>query len=92
MIEPYSGKFKMKGKQIRQKGKVKLSSYFKQIEDGKKVSVVRELGVKAAFPKRIMGKSGEVIGSRGKFKLVKIKDGNKTKTFIIHPVHLKLLK
>tara|TARA_Y100000310_G_C20367722_1_gene662017 strand:+ start:222 stop:470 length:249 start_codon:yes stop_codon:yes gene_type:complete len=82
----------MKGKRIRQKGKVKLSGYFKQIEDGKKVSVVREFGVKAAFPKRILGKSGKIAGSRGKFKLVEIKDGNKTKTFIIHPVHLKLLK
>jgi len=82
----------MKGKQIRQKGKVKLSGYFKQIEDGKKVSVSRELGVRAGFPKRILGKSGKVIGSRGKFKLVEIKDGDKTKTFIIHPVHLKLLK
>jgi len=82
----------MKGKRIRQKGKVKLSSYFKAIEDGKKVSVVRELGVRAAFPKRIIGNSGKVIGSRGRCKLVEIKDGNKTKTFIIHPVHLKLLK
>lgn len=82
----------MKGKRIRQKGKIKLSGYFKQIEDGKKVCVVREFGVKSAFPKRIIGKSGKVISSRGKFKLVEIKDGNKTKTFIIHPIHLKLLK
>tara|TARA_Y100000310_G_scaffold206321_1_gene206732 strand:- start:235 stop:483 length:249 start_codon:yes stop_codon:yes gene_type:complete len=82
----------MKGKQIRQKGKVKLSNYFKKIEDGGKISVVRELGVKTGFPKRIIGKSGKVIGSRGKYKLIEIKDGNKTKTFIIHPIHLKLLK
>ncbi|MAH49357.1 50S ribosomal protein L21e [Candidatus Pacearchaeota archaeon] len=82
----------MKGKKIRRKGKLRLSSYFKKIEDGKKVSVVRELGIKAGFPKRIIGKSGKVVGVRGKCKLVELKDGNKTKTFIIHPVHLKLLK
>jgi large subunit ribosomal protein L21e len=82
----------MKGKKIREKGKIKFSRYFKKIKDKSKVAVVKEPSVKAGFSKRLIGKSGKVTGSRGKYKLVEIKDRNKTKTFIIHPIHLKILK
>ena len=78
-------------KRVREKGKLGLSGYFKKIDDGNSVAVVADAGVRAAFPKRLRGMSGKVDGSRGKFKLVKIKDGGKMKTFIIHPVHLKVL-
>lgn len=82
----------VKGKKVRQKGKIALSRYFKKIEDGKKVAVVKELGVRAAYPLRIVGKTGKVIGSRGAYKIVELKDGNKVKYFIIHPIHLKVLQ
>lgn len=78
-------------KRVREKGKLKLSSYFKKIEDGANVALVMDIGVRASFPKRLKGMNGKVVGSRGKFKLVEIKDGNKLKMFIIHPVHLKKL-
>lgn len=78
-------------KRVREKGKLKLSSYFKKINDGDSVALVTDIGVRASFPKRLKGMSGKVSGSRGRFKLVEIKDGNKLKTFIIHPVHLKKL-
>ena len=78
-------------KKVREKGKLRLSRYFKKIDDGAKVAIVTDVGVRAAFPKRIKGMSGKVLESRGKFKLIQIKDGNKLKTFIIHPVHLKVL-
>jgi len=80
-----------RSKKIRDKGKLKLSSYFKIIEDGQRVAVVDERGVRMGFPKRLRGMSGVVKGSRGRFKEVEIKDGNKTKMFVIHPVHLKVL-
>ena len=81
-----------KGKKIREKGKIKLSHYFKKFKDGERVAVVRDLGIKSGFPKRIIGKSGKITCSRGRYKLVEIKDGDKTKTFIIHPIHLRKLK
>jgi len=81
-----------RAKKIRDKGKLKLSSYFKNIEDGARVAVVDERGVRMNFPKRLRGMSGVVNKSRGKFKEVTIKDGNKPKLFVIHPVHLKVLK
>jgi len=80
-----------KGKKIREKGKIKLSQYFKEIDGDSQVSIVVEKGVRVAFPKRLQGKTGKIIGTRGKFKLVELNDGNKTKTFIINPVHLRVL-
>jgi len=82
----------MKGKQIRNRGKTRFSDYFKKFSDGDKVALVRELGFACSFPKRIIGNTGEVIGTRGSYKIVKVLDGDKIKTFIIHPIHLKKLK
>ncbi len=80
-----------RAKKIRDKGKLKLSSYFKIIEDGARVAIIDERGVRVNFPQRLRGMSGVVMGSRGRFKEIKLKDGNKAKTFVIHPVHLKVL-
>jgi len=79
------------GKKIREKGKLKLSSYFKKIEDGASVALVTDAGIRSSYPKRLKGMSGKVLESRGRFKLVGIKDGNKEKTIIVHPVHLRKL-
>jgi len=81
-----------KGKKIRTKGKIKLSEYFKELSQGDKVTVVRELSIPANFPKRFQGRTGVVEGKRGKAYIVKIKDQNKEKKFIIEPIHLKKIK
>lgn len=81
-----------KTKKIRTRGKIRLSSYFKKFKEKDKVAVVKEQGVRSGFPQRIIGKSGKVVGSRGRYFEVEIVDGKKKKTFIIHPVHLKKLK
>lgn len=80
-----------KGKRIREQGKIKLSEYFKTLNDGDRVCIVREKSVCSSFSTRLQGKSGVVIASKGNYKIVKLNDGNKEKTFIIHPVHLKKL-
>ena len=41
-------------RRIREKGKLRLSSYFKKIEDGERVAVVTDLGVKSSFPKKLL--------------------------------------
>lgn len=81
-----------RGKRIRQRGKVKFSEYFKNIKDGERVAVIKEASFPAHFPKRILGRTGIVSGSRGAYKLIQLNDGDKPKTFIIHPIHLKKLK
>ncbi len=77
---------------MREHGKVKLSKYFQEFSKGQRVAVKRELSVQPKFPKQIQGRSGVVNGKRGNSYLVKIKDINKEKSYIIHPVHLKKLK
>lgn len=82
----------LKRKRIREKGKIKLSQYFQELEQGERVALVRELAFKTSFPKRLQGKTGLVEGKKGKAYIVKIKDYNKEKRFIIHPIHLKKIK
>jgi len=81
----------VKAKKIREKGKIKLSQYFKKLNDGDRVCIVQEKTVCSSFPTRLQGKSGIITTSRGNYKVVKLNDGNKEKNFIIHPVHLKKL-
>lgn len=82
----------IKRKNQRDRGKVNLSSYFQNFENGEKVSVKRELSLHPKFPKQIQGRSGIITGKRGNSYIVKISDFNKEKSYIIHPVHLKKLK
>ncbi|MFH1501075.1 MAG: 50S ribosomal protein L21e [archaeon] len=79
-------------KKTREKGKIKLSEYFKELNKGDRVAVTRESSVKAGFPQRIQGDTGVIEGIRGKAYIVKIKDNNKEKRFIINAIHLKKLK
>ncbi len=81
-----------KEKPVREKGKIKLSSYFKKLDTGNFVSVIEDKGVRADFPKRAQGRSGKVVGSRGSFKIVEINDGGKTTTLVVHPAHLRKTK
>jgi len=82
----------IKRKRIRDKGKIKLSRYFQNLDIGDRVAVLRELSLQPRFPKRIHGRTGVVEGMRGRGYIVKIKDLNKEKSYIIHPVHLKKIE
>ena len=79
-------------KNIRERGKIKFSEYFKELEAGDRVAVVREQSVVASFPQRIQGRTGIVEGKRGSSYIVKLKELNKEKTFIIPAIHLKKIK
>ena len=79
-------------KRIRARGKLGLSRVFKELKVGDRVAVVLDLAYQLPFPKRIQGKSGRVVGDRGKSVVVSLKDGNKEKTYIIPKLHLKKLK
>ena len=82
----------MKRKSIRTKGKLKLSRYFQELEKGDSVAVARECAVQSSFPARLQGKTGIVEGRRGKAYIVKLKDKNKEKMFLIEAIHLKKIK
>ncbi len=79
-------------KPVRTRGKLQLSRYFQEFEKGSKVAVVRELSVKASFSKRLQGRIGIIEGMRGDAYIVKIKDINKEKIYLINSIHLKKIK
>jgi ribosomal protein L21E len=80
----------LRKKKVRERGKVRLSEYFKELKEGDRVSIVRELSQKAGFPKTIQGRTGTIEGKRGNSYVVNVRIG-KEKRFIVHPIHLKKL-
>ena len=79
-------------KNVRTKGKIQLSRYFQNLQKGDRISVVREPSIEASFPERIQGRTGIVEGKRGRAYIVKIRDNDKEKKFIIGSIHLKRIK
>jgi len=82
----------VKRKSIRTRGKIQLSRYFQELEKGDFVSVIREWSIKSGFPERLQGRTGIIEGKRGEAYIVKIKDQNKEKKFLIESIHLKKIK
>ena len=79
-------------KKIKTKGKIQLSKYFQELKDGDSVAIVKEPSVQAKFPGKMQGRTGIVEGKRGMYYIIKIKDQEKEKKFLIAPVHLKRIK
>ena len=80
---------KMK-KHFRKRGKVSLSEYFKPLNPGDKVILGVEPAVHSGlYHGRFMGRGGTVIRKTGRCVEVRIQDGGKEKTLLIHPVHLR---
>jgi large subunit ribosomal protein L21e len=81
-----------KRKPLREHGKIRLSRYFEEFDDGTKVAVVMEHSLEPKFPMQIQGRTGIIVGKRGNSYIIKMNDLNKEKTYIIHPAHLKKIK
>ncbi len=81
-----------KRKKVRTRGKLQLSRYFQELKEGDRVSLIKEPSVKSSFPERLRGRTGLVVDKRGKAYIIKVKDQNKEKKFIIEPIHLRKLK
>jgi len=82
----------IKRKTLKNKGKIKLSRYFQDFEKGDSVAVISELALQPRFPSKLQGRIGVVEGKRGNSYIIRMKDLNKEKTYIIHPVHLMRIK
>ena len=82
----------MRRKKVRTRGKLQLSRYFQELKTGDSVAVIREPAVQSSFPTRIQGRTGSIEDKKGKAYVVKIKEQNKEKRFLIEPIHLKKIK
>jgi len=82
----------VKRKPVRTRGKLQLSKYFQELKEGETVSVVTERSVSKNFPSTLQGRTGKVVGTRGRSCIVEINDNQKPKQHIIAPIHLKKIK
>ena len=79
-------------KSLRTRGKLSLSRYFQSFEDGERVGLSVEPSVQSGiYYRRFVGLTGIVKRKNGRCYEVEIKDQNKAKMLIVHPVHLKKL-
>ncbi|MFH1376955.1 MAG: 50S ribosomal protein L21e [Candidatus Woesearchaeota archaeon] len=80
-------------KNVRDKGKISITNYIKKLSEGDSVQLKAEPAVqKGMYFPRFHGKTGKVIKKQGTNYYVEVKDGNKKKLILIHPVHLKKWK
>ncbi|MBU0461545.1 MAG: 50S ribosomal protein L21e [Nanoarchaeota archaeon] len=77
-------------KNVRNRTKISLSKYFQKFKEGERVILKAEPAVqKGMYLPRFHGATGTITGSQGACYLIKIKDKNKEKILLVHPVHLK---
>ena len=73
-----------------QRGKISITKFFQELKEGDKVVLKAEPAVQSGiYFRRFHGKAGTVKAKRGTCYEVEIKDFNKSKTVIVHPVHLQ---
>ena len=80
-------------KSLRTRGMPNVTKSIQVFEEGQKVHIVLDSSVQKGQPHpRFHGKTGTIIGQRGRAWLLEIKDGNATKTVIARPQHLTAQK
>lgn len=80
-------------KQICKKGKISISRFFQDLKMGERVQLLIEPAYQnGMFFRRFQTKSGVICGKRGRCYEVMIKDLNKEKKLIVHPIHLKKIE
>ncbi len=76
-------------KNIREKGKISIRKYLQEFKLGDKVLLKAEPSIqKGMYFPRFHSKVGIIKEKQGKCYKVLIKDHNKEKFLIVHPIHL----
>lgn len=77
-------------KNISDKGKISIRRFLAKFEKGDRVLLKAEPAVQdGLYHMRFHKKTGIVQKNQGNCYIVKIKDSNKEKCLIVHPVHLQ---
>ncbi len=77
---------------FRKNTRMTVNQFLKKFDTGDTVAIVIESASSKGQPfRRFQGKTGKVSGKRGMSYIVEFKDGNKLKTIITRPEHLKAL-
>ncbi|HUV25289.1 MAG TPA: 50S ribosomal protein L21e [Methanomassiliicoccales archaeon] len=77
-------------KSPRKRGLSPITYEFQDFEVGERVNIVLDPSIHRGMPHpRFHGKTGTVVGNQGKAFVVKVRDGNKLKTVVSRPEHLR---
>jgi large subunit ribosomal protein L21e len=80
-------------KETRRRGIIPPTRILQTYKAGEKVHIVLEPSIHDGMPHpRFHGLTGTVLGMRGASYVLEIKDGDKTKTIISRPEHLRAQK
>jgi large subunit ribosomal protein L21e len=78
---------------VRTRGKSSVVKAIQEFDAGAKVHVIIDPSIHKGMPHpRFHGKTGEVIGKRGRAFVLRVTDGDATKTLITLPEHLMAQK
>ena len=81
----------LKSRSRKKMTKVQRPGRTNPFEEGDLVHITINPSIQKGQPSpRFHGKTGKVIGQKGKAYIVALKDGNKPKELIVRPDHLKL--
>ncbi len=95
MVKPPSGyrhrTRKLMRKNVREKGGVPpLSLLMIEYKPGDKVNIIINPAIHKGMPhRRYHGRTGVVVGKRGKSYVVELEVGSKKKTLFVRPEHLR---
>ena len=74
----------------RNKGKIKIRDYLQSFNEGDKIVLRIMPNVQSGIPfRRFVGLTGIVNGKQGVAYKVDVIDGKKTKSLLVHPVHMR---
>ena len=80
-------------KALRARGLPPVTSVIQDFEAGQKVHIVVEPSIHKGMPhRRFHGRTGTIVGSRGRSWVLEVKDGNTMKVVIAKPQHLQAQK
>ncbi|SET08181.1 LSU ribosomal protein L21E [Methanococcoides vulcani] len=82
-------RYKLK-KTVRERGLSPVSKAIQEFEDGQMVHIDIDPSIQKGMPNaKFQGKTGKVLGQRGRAYLLQVRDGNAMKEVISLPQHLK---
>ncbi len=83
--------FKKRTRNIfKQKKRRTVNELLKKFEVGATVHIDIDPSSKSLIHKRFQGKTGKIVGTRGRAYIVEVYDGDKLKKIIAMPEHLKV--
>ena len=77
-------------KELRRRGLPPVTYVIQKFEIGERVHIVCDSSIQKGMPhRRFHGKTGTVLGQRGRAWMLAVNDGNAEKIVIARPQHLK---